>query len=73
MAKKAIVIANHRTKTATLNFIDLENNLVAFDHNDQPLINLQFPYSNIETYGFLFESLEKNGDEETYLFKIQEN
>lgn len=71
MSKKAIVIVNHKTKTATLNFVDEENNQVATDHNNQPLIGMKFPYSNIEEYDFMFESLGRIDDEnEKFEFKI---
>jgi hypothetical protein len=71
MSKKAIVIANHKTKTATLNFVDEENNQVATDYKNQPLIGMKFPYSNIEEYDFMFESLGKIDDEnEKFEFKI---
>ncbi|GAA0193402.1 hypothetical protein GCM10009122_56330 [Fulvivirga kasyanovii] len=71
MPRQAIVIANHKDKTATLNFIDEENNLVAHDFKGQPLTEMQFPYSNIEAYDFLFESLGKLDEQtEKYLFKI---
>ena len=55
MSRKAIVIANHKTKTATLNFVDEENNQVATDHKNQPLIGMTFPYSNIEEYHQMYE------------------
>lgn len=72
MSKKAIIIANHKTKTATLNFVDEENNLVATDGNNQPLIGMNFPYSNIEDYDFMFESLGKiDNDNEKFDFKIK--
>lgn len=71
MSRKAIVIANHKTKTATLNFVDEENNQVAIDYNNQPFIGMKFPYSNIEEYDFMFESLGKIDDEnEKFEFKI---
>lgn len=71
MSRKAIVIANHKTKTATLNFVDEENNQIATDHKNQPLIGMTFPYSNIEEYDFMFESLGKIDDEnEKFEFKI---
>ena len=71
MSRKAIVIANHKTKTATLNFVDEENNQVATDFNNQPLVGMKFPYSNIEEYDFMFESLGKIDDEnEKFEFKI---
>lgn len=71
MSRKAIVIANHRTRKATLNFVDEENNQVATDLNNQPLIGMEFPYSNIEEYGFMFKSLGKIDDEnEKFEFKI---
>jgi hypothetical protein len=71
MSRKAIVIANHKTKTATLNFVDEENNKVATDHNNQALVGMKFPYSNIEEYDFMFESLGKIDDEnEKFEFKI---
>lgn len=71
MSKKAIVLANHVTKIATLNFIDEEKNLVAIDGKGEELIGMKFPYSNIEDYDFMFESLGKiNNDVEKFHFKI---
>jgi len=71
MAQQAIVVANHKSKTATLNFLDEENNLIAFDQNNKPLIGLNFPYSKILDYDFLFESLGKIDEEnEKFIFKI---
>jgi hypothetical protein len=71
MAQQAIVIANHKDKTATLSFIDEELNKVAHSYKNEPLVNLRFPYEHIKEYDFLFESLEKiEPDKEKYLFKI---
>jgi hypothetical protein len=71
MSRKAIVIANHKTKTATLNFVDEEKNQVATDYNGEQLIGMQFPYSNIEEHDFMFESLGKiDNDNEKFEFKI---
>lgn len=71
MAQQAIVIANHTNKTATLNFIDEDNGLVAYDFKGQALTGMTFPYANISEYGFLFESLGKiDNDYEKFLFKI---
>lgn len=71
MSKKAIVIANHKTKTATLNFVDEENNLFATDYKGQALVGMTFPYSNILEYDFMFESLGKiDEDNEKFDFKI---
>ncbi|RBW57144.1 hypothetical protein DS884_11195 [Tenacibaculum sp. E3R01] len=71
MAQRAIVIANHKTKTAKLNFIDEEKNLVAVDYKNEPLTNMNFPYQNIEAYDFLFESLGKiDENTEKFYFKI---
>ena len=71
MAKQAIVIANHKNKTAKLNFIDEENSLVAFDYKGEALVDINFPYLNISEYDFLFESLGKIDENcERFLFKI---
>jgi hypothetical protein len=71
MSRKAIEIANHKTKTATLNFVDEENNQVATDHNGGQLTGMQFPYSNIEDYDFMFESIGRiDEDTEKFEFKI---
>ena len=73
MARQAIVIANHKNKTAILNFVDEESNLVVVDYKNQPLINMNIPYSHIAEYDFLFESLEKIDEEnEKFLYKILE-
>ena len=72
MSRKAIVIANHKLKKATLNFIDEDNNQVATDNNGQPLIGMDFPYENIELHDFMFVSLGKIDDEnEKFEFKIK--
>ena len=71
MAKQAIVIANHKDQRATLNFIDEENGVTAVDYKNQPFTGISFPYSNIEEYSFLFESLGQiDEDNEKFLFKI---
>ena len=71
MAQQAIVIANHANKTATVNFIDEENDLVAIDHRGQELTNMRFPYGNIAANKSLFESLGMlDEDNEKFLFKI---
>jgi hypothetical protein len=71
MSKKAIVIADHKLKTATLNFVDEENNLYATDYKGQPLVGMSFPYSNITNYEFMFESLGMiDNDSEKFEFKI---
>lgn len=44
MAKKAIVLANHKNQTATLSFVDEENNLIAFTYKNETCIN--FPISS---------------------------
>jgi hypothetical protein len=71
MAQQAIVIANHKNKTATLNFLDEENRLVAFDNKGQALTKMNFSYGKISTYEDLFESLGMiDDDNEKFLFKI---
>lgn len=72
MAKKAIVLANHENQTATLSFVDEENNQIAFTYKNEPLLNLKFPYHHIKRYDFLFKSLEKNEEIEKFDFLIME-
>lgn len=72
MSKKAIVYANHKNQTATLNFVDEENNLIAFTYKNEPLINLSFPYRHIKSYDFLFRSIEKTNEVEKFEFLIMD-
>ena len=46
--------------------------IVLANHENEPLLNLKFPYHHIKRYDFLFKSLEKNEEIEKFDFLIME-
>lgn len=66
---RAIVTADHKNKTAKLSLLD-EKGRAPLDQKGYELRNMQFPYSHLTDYDFLFQSLGENPDgTEDYHFK----
>ena len=62
MGLKAIVKADHKTKTATLSFIDEVTGFSPLDFRGQELKDMMFPYTHITDYDFLFKNLGIGSD-----------
>jgi hypothetical protein len=64
-----VIIADHKTKKATMTIMDLNTGVVPYDFKGQRLADMLFPYENIAYYSEMFNSLgNDNGGLEYYTF-----
>jgi hypothetical protein len=62
MALRAIVKADHKSKTASLSFVDEETGFSPKDFRGEELKDMTFPYTHISEYDFLFEHLGEGSE-----------